>query len=124
MSRNLPKFRQGIALLGRGVLLVTTAVGVVGCGAITVHHVPKMAISPAKMPDLHGTQPIDLRVGEASSEEARIGTVGMGKVVGKMSEWSTATVGAVSANLAARGATIKTGAPKALTIAVSRAEVS
>ena len=115
---------KGIALLCRGVLLAVTAALVVGCGAVTVRHVPKVgSISGAKMADLRGSPPIELKSGAASSEETKIGTVGVGKVMGRMSEWTDATVRAISANLSARGATITAGAPKALTVSMTSAQV-
>ncbi len=95
-----------------------------GCGSVTVRHVPKLGvISSAKMSNLRSSQPIDIKSGMSNSEETSIGTVGMGKVVGKLSEWTEATVGAVKTNLVARGATITAGSPKALTVTMTRAEV-
>ena len=100
------------------------ALFVTGCGVITVRHVPKFTVSPAKMSDLHGSQPIDVKAGESSATETKVGTVGMGKVVAKPSEWTDAAVAAVRKNLSARGATITAGSPKALTITMTKAEVS
>ncbi len=105
------------------ILLVCTMMIVAGCGTVPVHHVPNFTVSSAKMSDLHGSQPIDLKVGECSSTEVEIGSVGVGKVMGNLSEWTSATVGAIRANLSARGATITSGAPKSLTITMTKAEV-
>jgi hypothetical protein len=104
-------------------LLAGTMVFLTGCGSVTISHVPTLgAISSAKMSDLHGSQPIEVKAGECSSEEATFGIVGVDKVVGKLSEWTSATVGAVRANLSARGATVTEGASKALTITITKAE--
>jgi len=119
VNSNLAAFALRIVLLA-GVSLLFT-----GCAAVTVHHVPKIgAMSAAKMSDLHGTQPIDVKGGESSPEETKIGTVGMGKVMGKLSEWTGVAVGAVRTNLSTRGATVTDGAAKTLTITMTKAEVS
>ena len=109
--------------VGTVILLAGTMMFVAGCGSVTVRHVPKFDVPSPKMSDLHGSQPIDLKAGECSSTEETIGTVGMGKVVGSLAEWTGATVEAVRANLSARGATITAGAPKVLTITMTKAEV-
>ena len=112
-------------LLLHTILLPGALMLLAGCGSITVRHVPKVAaLSGAKMSDLHGSKPIDVKSGQASSEETSFGAVGMGKVVGRLSEWTEAAVGAVRNNLSARGATITPGAPKALTITMTKAEVT
>ncbi len=108
-----------LAAAGCALAMLTT-----GCGVVTVRHVPKFTVAPAKMSDLRGGQPIDVKAGESSVTETKIGTVGMGKVVGKPSEWTAAAVAAVRKNLSARGATITDGVPKALTITMTKAEVS
>ncbi len=119
------KNRNVISVASHIILLSGTMVFLAGCGSITVRHVPKLsAISSARMSDLHGSQPIDVKGGEGSQEETNIGTVGMGKVVGKLSEWTGVTVGAVRTNLSARGATITDGAAKTLTITMTKAQVT
>jgi hypothetical protein len=60
------------------------------------------AISCTKIHGLHGSRPIAVKSGECSSEEIKIGTVGVGKVVGKLTEWTDSTVKAVRKNLSAR----------------------
>jgi len=105
-------------------LLAVAAICVTGCGSVTVRHVPKPgAISTARMSDLHGAQPLDVKAGECSADETSFGSVGMGKVVGKPSEWTAAAVEAVKANLSSRGATLTAGAPKALTITMTSAQI-
>jgi hypothetical protein len=115
--------RNGICVASGVILLAATMMFVAGCGVVTVRHVPKFAVSSTKMSDLHGSQPIDLKAGECSSTEEEIGTVGMGKVVGRPSEWTGAAVEAVRINLSARGAVVTAGSPKALTITMAKAEV-
>jgi hypothetical protein len=116
---------KGMRLATRVILLAASALFVTGCGVVTVRHVPKLsALSSAKMSDLRSSQPIDVKAGACSSEETSIGTVGMGKVVGKMSDWTDVTAGAVRANLSARGATLTAGSPKILTITMTKAQVS
>ncbi len=112
-----------ITLASRVILLVGTMILIVGCGAVPIRHVPKVASSSKNMSDLHGAQPIELKAGAANATEEAIGSVGMGKVMGNLSEWTTATVEAVRANLSARGAKITAGAPKVLTITMTKAEV-
>jgi hypothetical protein len=97
---------------------------VAGCGAVTVRYVPKFDVYSTNMSDLRGSQPIDLKAGECSATEETFGTVGMGKVVGNLAEWTGTAVAAVRTNLSARGATITAGAPKVLTITMTKAEVS
>jgi hypothetical protein len=123
MSKLFYRF-NGIGVASRVILLAGTMMFVSGCGSIIVRHVPKFDVASTKMSDLHGTQSIDLKAGECSSTEEKIGTVGMGAVVGKLSEWTGATVEAAKINLSARGATITAGAPKALTITMTKAQVS
>jgi len=92
-----------------------------GC---TVRHVPKVrSIAATGMSNLRGSQPIDVRAGESSVTETNFGTVGMGTVKGKPSEWTDVAVRMVRTNLAARGATLTPGASKALTITMTKAEV-
>src|SRR6267378_5356204 len=86
-------FRHHAGALLRATLLSAALAMFAGCGVVTVHHVPKLgAISGDKMSDLHGSQPIDVRSGECSSEEIKIGTAGVGKVVGNLAEWTAVTV--------------------------------
>ncbi len=114
----------GIQLAARVVLLASVTTLAAGCGSITVRHVPKaISISPSGMADLRGSQPVDVKAGACSSTETNIGTVGMGKVVGKLSEWTDVAVRMVQTNLLARGATITPGAAKILTITLEKAEV-
>jgi len=109
-----------------GTLLLTATIAfLTGCGAVPVRHVPKIgAIKGNKMVDLHGSQPLDLKGGECSSQETNIGSVGLGKVVGNMAEWTAVTVEAARQNFSSRGATITPGAPKVLTISMTKAQVS
>jgi len=112
--------RGGLMLLVAGAIMCGS-----GCGSITVHHVPKVGlVSSGKESDLRHTQPLDVKAGDSSSTETSFGTVGMGKVVGKPSEWTDAAVSAVRASLSARGATIAAGSAKALTITMTKAEVN
>jgi hypothetical protein len=105
------------------LMLIASAL-LTGCGAVSVSHVPKVsAIPPAKMSDLRGAQPLDVKSGGGSADETSFGTVGMGKVVGKPAEWTAAAVEAVRANLSARGATLTAGAPRSLTITMTEARV-
>ena len=92
-------------------------------GCITARHVPHCDVSATGMSDLHGSQPIDLKPGECSSTEEKIGTAGMGKLVGKLSEWTAAAVEVSQVNLSARGATIAAGSPKVLTITTTKAQL-
>jgi hypothetical protein len=111
--------------LARMIALASLTLFIAGCGSVTVRHVPKPgAISASGMSNLRGSQAIDVKAGACSSEETSIGTVGVGKVVGKMSEWTDATAGAVRANLSARGATLTAGSPKVLIITMTKAQVS
>lgn len=119
-----PKTISTIGRAVRVILFAATMMCITGCGSVTVRHVPKPgAISTTKMSDLRGAQPIDVKAGDCSSDETSFGSVGMGKVVGKPSEWTATAVEAVKENLVSRGATITAGAPKALTITMSKAEV-
>jgi hypothetical protein len=111
------------ALGARLMLTMSISFLLLGCGAIAVHHVPKFTVSASKMSDLRGAQPIDIKAGEASSTETNFGSAGMGRVVGKLSDWTEATVGAIRTNLVARGATITPGAAKTLTVTMTHAEV-
>ena len=106
-------------------LLACALIVLSGCGAVKGRHVPKLgAITGQKMASLQGTPPIDVKSGNASSDEIEIGVVGLGKVMGKLSEWTDATVEATKKSLSARGATITPGAPKVLTITMTKAHVS
>jgi len=121
MPHQLP---PSIAFAKHLLLWPITLALLTGCGAATVRHVPKLgAITGKKMADLRGSQPIDLKSGQCSREETKIGTVGVGKVVGSLQDWTDATVEAARKNLVARGATISPGAPKTLTITMIKAEV-
>src|SRR5256885_17109517 len=85
--------------MSRAVLLCAGAIVLAGCGAVPVRHVPKInAISGGKMADLHGSQPLDVKAGECSSEETKISSVGMGRVLGNMAEWTATTVEAARKN--------------------------
>jgi hypothetical protein len=124
-NARFPKSTEQSHSARRAFLVAGIAFMLVGCGAVPVRHVPKLgAISSGKMSDLHGSPPIDVKAGEASQEEKSFGSIGVGKVMGKLSEWTTVSVAAVKANLAARGATIADGAGKTLTITMTKAEVS
>lgn len=118
---------SGFKMIARILTLTAMIAGLgilpAGCGSIPIRHVPKVEVSPANMSDLHGTQPVDLKAGECSSTEEEIGSVGMGKVVAKLSEWAQATVEGVKINLTARGATITAGSRKALNITMTKAEL-
>ncbi len=114
--------RKGTFALWAGLL---AAALLAGCGAITVHHVPELqSISSDKIPDLRGSRSLDVRSGPTSAEEVEIGTVGVGKVVGSLRDWTNATVTFVKAELSERGATISESAPRFLTLTVTKAEVS
>lgn len=96
-----------------------------GCGMVTVHHVPKLgALSGEKLADLHGTQPIEVKGGDCATGEIKIGTAGMGKVMGDLSQWTTVVVGTIQTNLQSRGATISPGAAKVLTVTMASAELN
>lgn len=103
-------------------LLISFVLG--GCGAITVRHIPEPPqLSSSQMPELRGTAPLDIKAAEASAAEIEVGTVGVGKVVGSLQDWTGATVAFVKAELSRAGATITPGAPKVLTLSVSKAQV-
>ena len=114
---------EGIALATRAALMLAVVILITGCGSVPVRHVPKVSASAKGMSDLHGTPPIELKAGTTASIEAKIGSVGMGSVMGNLSVWTAATVDTISANLSARGATITAGTPKVLTITMTKAEV-
>jgi hypothetical protein len=106
-----------------GLALVLAGLGQ-GCGMVKVRHVPKPAsIHSAKDADLQSAQPVAVRNGQTSSEEQKIGTVGVGKVFGKLDEWTGAAVSSVKEELARRGATVSEAAPKVVTLSVTEAEV-
>jgi len=106
-----------LSLVTCGLALAT------GCGVAPVKHTPKVAaISGAKMSDLHGTAPIEIKNASTDSSERKIGVAGVGRIMGNLSEWSAAAVKGVEDNLRSRGATITAGAPKSIAIAVAKAE--
>ena len=124
MKKRTPELHSASIRTTHAISIVIATLWLTGCGSVTVHHVPKVAaISPKKMSDLHGTPPVDIKAGQSGTEETTIGSVGMGKVVGKMSDWNAIAVEAARANLSARGVTITADAPKALTITMTKAEV-
>lgn len=95
-----------------------------GCGSVTVRHAPEPpSLSSSEIPDLRGAPAFDVRGADASAAEVEIGTVGVGRVVGTLQEWTRATVVFVKAEVSKRGATVSPDAPKALTLAVSKAQV-
>lgn len=105
-------------------IVVLTGIVMDGCGAVTVHHVPEpSSISSNKIPDFRGGQPLDIKNGQSASEEIEIGTVGLGKVVGSLQQWTNAAVSFIKGQLSQRGATIVDAAPKALTLSITKAEV-
>ena len=108
------------------ILIISAALALAsGCGVAPVRHTPKLgAISGEKMPDLHRTQPIDVKSGECSSEETKIGTAGVGRVMGNLAEWTGVATEAAKKNLTARGATVTPGAQKVLIITMTKAEVN
>jgi hypothetical protein len=106
------------------ILLFAILAFFTGCGVAPVRHTPKVtALAGNKMSDLRASKPIDVKSGECSSAEKVIGTVGVGKVIGNLAEWTDVTVEAVKTNLVSRGATITTGVPKVLTITMTDAHV-
>jgi hypothetical protein len=116
--------RKAISLAAHAVALAGIAMLVAGCGSVTVRHVPKViTIAPTGMSDLRSSQPLDVKAGECSPAEVKIGTAGIGKVVGKYTEWTESAVGMVRTNLIARGATLVPGAAKALIITMSKANL-
>jgi hypothetical protein len=80
-------------------------------------------ISSNKIPDLHGSQPLDIKNGQPDAGEIEIGAVGVGKVVGNLQQWTAAMVSAVKVQLSQRGATIVAAAPKSLSLRITKAEI-
>jgi hypothetical protein len=105
-------------------LVALAGTALAGCGVVTVHHVPEPgSISSSKIPDLHGSQPLDIKNGQPASGEIDIGTVGVGKVVGNLQQWTAAMVSAVKSQLSQRGATIVNDAPRFLSLSMKKAEI-
>lgn len=105
-------------------LAVVGTLTVTGCGTVTMRQAPEpRPLSSDKIPDLRGSRPLAVINGQSSSEEIEIGTVGWGRLVGSLQNWTAIVAQFVKSELSQRGATIADDAPKTLTLSITQSQL-